>query len=300
MGQIITEIFKDYLLTLSSTNLSISELNTDNQIHLIELDEIHNLNLIQIVPIGNHILIFDLEESKIIYINENWESHQVTFPRKLASGKFIVTQQENNKLLLFNNMSYYEFNLLNKTLNEVSGVDTLKHNRIFWHVTKDVVGLKRNILYYNEQERKILYHFHNDKKVYFDNEDTDIPYYFHDDGEISRIGIYDGNLNQKQLEFSAPERIFFGGWFGWTEDIRTPSQSVIKGLFTTDKIMLCYPETIYVLNLEGKILQKYVSSEGKRYTNIHLLNDNELLISEFSIIDQITEISSIQILFKKN
>lgn len=295
MGQIITEIFKDYLLTLSSTNLSISELNTDKQVQLIELDEIRNLNLIQIIPIGNHILIFDLDERKLIYINENWETYQVFFSSRLASGKFIVTQQENNNLLLFNSMSYYEFDLLSKTLNEVSGIDILKHNSNFWYVSRDVVDLKRNILYYNEQERKVLYHFHNDKKVYFDNEDTDIPYYFHDDGGISRIGIYDVNLNQKQLEFSAPERIFFGGWFGWTEDSWTPNQSVIKSLFTTDKIILCYPETIYVLNLEGKILQKHVSSEGKRYTNINLLNDNELVISEFSAIDQIAEIGSIRI-----
>lgn len=291
-GHVITEAYKDYLLTLSLTHLIISDLNTDEQIRSIELDGMLNLNLVQLIPIGDSILIFDVEKGSMIHVDETGVSHQVMFPRRVTAGRFVVTQSDNFKLLLFNGLAYYEFDLENKILSEVSGVHVMKHYADFRHVMKDLFAIRYNHLFYDDQNRKVLYHFHDDQKVIYDDKDFGKPYYFHDDKNVSRIGIYDVNQHQKQVEFSAPETIAFGGWFEWTEDGLTPNQSVLKGVIASDKIILCYPQTIYVMDLSGKILQKLTSGSGKRFTGVNSPKADELLISEFSETEQLTEIST--------
>jgi hypothetical protein len=287
---IITETTKDYLLTLSLTQLVISELNTFETIKSIELDEIQNLNLVQLIPIGESILIFDIQKCRIIYVNEAGFPNQIMFPRKVTAGKFIVTQSNDNKLLLFNLLMYYELDLNTKRLSEISGVHVMKHYANFRHVMRDLFAIKYNYLYYDDKQRKVLYHFHNDQKVIYEDKDFEKPYYFHDESSISRIGIYDVELQQKQVEFPAPEIIAFGGWFGWTDDGLSSEQSVLRGIIEFDKIILCYPKIIYVMSLEGKVLETIMSENGKRFTGVNPLKKNEIIIVEFSEKEQLTEI----------
>ncbi len=290
------ESFKDYLLTLSITHLTVFELNTGEPIKSIELDGILNLNLIQLVPIKDRILIFDLEKQRMIYIDEDWLPHVFAFPHRLPSGKFIVTEVGGGNFLFFNSLSYYEFDLMQKKMNEIPSIYVRKLHANFRYVTRDLFNITHNVLSYNDKDGKVLYHFHGDKKESYDDKDFGKPYYLHDDSNVSRIGVYDVHLNHKQVEFIAPETIAFGGWFEWADDDLTPNQSVIKGVLETDKIILCYPKTIYVLNLEGKILEKLDSIQGNRFTNINLINKDEVLISEYSAVDQISKISRIRIL----
>lgn len=285
-GHVITEVHKDKLLTLSLTHLSVTDITSGEEIKHIGIEGISHLNFMQMTSFDDHIFIFNLENEGIIHIDENWEIHQAFFSRRFPSYKFLIIKLDDDKLMLYNNLYFIAYKLSGKILGEIGSLWVRKYYLPIRLMEKNLFGIFHNILDY--RNNKVLYHFHGDKKVIYDDEDFGKPYYLHDDRSISRIGIYDINLNQKQVEFIAPEAIAFGGWFEWTEDI-TLNQSALKGFTTSDKIILCYPKTIYVMDFNGKILQKMNSGEGKRYTDVNLLNGTELLVSEFSEADQITE-----------
>ena len=244
---------KDELITFESLNKIKSKTKND-----------HNLELAytQLINEDNVVFAIDLKNSKMISIDDSYLIDTIQIKENSVPTSYLSTRL-NDHNILFDSRGKNLYNLYDsneRTYKGVSGLYVSKYKSYFRKIDAELYRGKYNILDYSKNCEFLLYHLH-------------------DDGKSSEIGIYNSFLEKKIAHFDAPEEIECINWFNNQTD-NTHQYSNVKGLITKDKIVLCFNKILYILDFEGKILDTKKAGDNKRFWDLTILNENELVIAE--------------------
>lgn len=257
-------------MPITITNNHITQWNLEDASILQSLNYTfkENLDNYDVRNKDGRIFVTDLQNADLYCLEDDLNIHNIVFEDRYEDRKV-------PKTYLFKNLNpeeviihtrdgngYYLLNLKDFRLTEYSSILVLKNMPSFRRIYSFLIGYY-NTLYITNDSEMVLYHE-------FDYDETK-----------SEIGIYLSTEEQVISKFEAPKHIDRLNFYNNTIDkYNTGVYSNVKGCLVADKIVLCYQHVLYVLDYEGKVLQKRQATENSRYWGLEKLNETQVLVAE--------------------